>query len=238
MKVDKQRLAEFKKRRDENSDWYGPGFEGFLNAAGARRVDPALYLGDFDRARLKAIAQEDSGFSDSDVMWAILWWGGMDRRNALRLADQERDREAKGLEPKVSDIVKRLRRGSLRRDAAYDELRELNKSNGLGPAFFTKLIYFAGKAHDGYIMDQWVARSVNFLFNEQIVKMNGNTVASSNTSKTYEKFCKKIKWLADDSEISPEQAEMRLFSPTWDKGADTWRNYHREQTDNRKKTSG
>ena len=42
---------------------------------------------------------------------------------------------------------------------------------GMGPPFYTKLIYFLGD-HSGLILDQWTARSINKLCDEQVIKLN------------------------------------------------------------------
>ena len=55
---------------------------------------------------------------------------------------------------------------NLCRVGAYKQFHRLvneKKLTHMGPAYFTKLIYFLGSKQNGYIMDQWTARSMNLL---------------------------------------------------------------------------
>ena len=64
------------------------------------------------------------------------------------------------------EIVGDMLEVNLCRDEAYEKFHSLVKSRNLtnmGPAYFTKLIYFLEPKHNGYIMDQWTARSMNLL---------------------------------------------------------------------------
>ena len=71
-------------------------------------------------------------------------------------------------------IVKDLRAGTLSRQEAYARFRQFragNSGSGMGPAYYTKLIFFARPRADndscgtvGYIMDQWTSLSINLLF--------------------------------------------------------------------------
>lgn len=176
------------------------------------------------RERLKEIAKDTVRYAPRDVMWAILWWGGMGRNNAYTMVEKN----AAGA---IADVVQDLRKG-LGRKAAYQAFLDLQKcSIGLGPAFFTKLIFFAGKDHDGYIMDQWVARSINLLFGEVVIMdgVNGTVVSKNNTSGHYDEFCNCIEALRDDKLRTGEDVEMALFSPSIAGNVGTWRAYLKEQ---------
>ena len=62
------------------------------------------------------------------------------------------------------------------------------KMKGLGPAFYTKLIYFLGD-QTGLIMDQWTAKSVNKLCGYKCVKLENNkTVSKKNDVNVYKQY--------------------------------------------------
>jgi hypothetical protein len=102
-----------------------------------------------------------------------------------------------------------------------------NRLPGLGPAFFTKLIIFMRAIEDGYVMDQWVAKSINLLVGMNIVEMAGETVSLKNTSEKYEQFCLAIDRLSETLGISPDATEQALFS-IGGKRAGEWRKYVRD----------
>ena len=87
------------------------------------------------RSFLKQLSVTEA-VSDRDVLWTILAWGGMRRDAARRLADHE---------GRWIEITGKLRRDGLDRRASYrmcfDAVTEI-KSGGIGPAYFTKLIFF------------------------------------------------------------------------------------------------
>tara|TARA_R110002072_G_scaffold294249_1_gene464223 strand:+ start:218 stop:655 length:438 start_codon:yes stop_codon:yes gene_type:complete len=95
------------------------------------------------RASLKHLAALDS-VTDRDVLWAILAWGGMRRDAARRLSKNEN---------RWVEIVSALRRGGYDRRSSYEICAtavNTIKAGGIGPAYFTKLIFFANPRHDGY----------------------------------------------------------------------------------------
>lgn len=154
----------------------------------------------------------------------VLAWGGMRRDHGANcLIDFE----------KWQSIVRDLRAGSLNRQDAYKyfmELRLAGQLKGMGPAFFTKLIFFGGKSHDGYIMDQWTARSANALLDTSLVDLNkvGSAayVSDRNDDHIYEKFCCMIEELTREVEFTndPKVTEETIFS-NGGKNKGAWRTY-------------
>ena len=84
---------------------------------------------------------------------------------------------------------------------------------GVGPAFYTKLIYFLGD-HEGLIMDQWTAKSVNMLCNDKIVKLDSSGyVSKRNKETTYIKFIEILKKLQIELAMdSLSEIEALIFS--------------------------
>lgn len=125
----------------------------------------------------------------------------------------------------IKRLLEEVRKGVLTPREAYD-LFASTPVKGLGPAYFTKLLYFfragadKGQPVDRYVMDKWTAKSINLLTGEHIVRVNkdGN-VEASNTGENYEAFCREIDRLADvlnarglQRQHSGEDVEQMLFS--------------------------
>ena len=149
---------------------------------------------------------------------AILAWGGMRVNNGEMFLKKSK------LWIEAADNVKngniRDRKEAFR---LFSELRLNNKLPGLGIAYYTKLICFLNPCLNGYIMDQWTSKSINFLTGENLVTFSGIRVNDNNSYETYEKFCVSIEKLANKLKCDPIQAEERIFSKGRKKGA--WRTY-------------
>lgn len=124
----------------------------------------------------------------------------------------------------IASLLTRLRRGRMTRRESYDLFAEA-AIPGLGPAYFTKLLYFfcgeAGSPADRYIMDKWTSRSINLLTNQHVVRMDtAGYVASQNTGENYEYFCTEVDRLADvlnkqrvgRPSLTSDEVEQMIFS--------------------------
>lgn len=167
---------------------------------------------------------------------SILAWGGMNRKHGEKLFSTDF---------LWLETAEKIRKGELDRKDAYREfelLKSKNKIPGMGPAYFTKLIFFLmpARSNRGYIMDQWTSASVNLLSDKKMVLtymyklINKKSkdkyyeiVLNTNTSDNYEKFCVFVELVANKLEIRPDQAEQMMFSKGRGEGA--WRNYLIEQ---------
>lgn len=106
----------------------------------------------------------------STVCAGILAWGGMRMANRDRLLSTD----------EWLPVAEKVRGGGLDRGMVYeafDLLYQGGRLKGLGPAYFTKLIYFltprqAANRHYAYIMDQWAACSINLLIGRNVVLMD------------------------------------------------------------------
>lgn len=151
----------------------------------------------------------DQRVSDRDLLWGILAWGKM-RIDAARRLDKYEDSWIK--------VIRSLRRENLTRMDSYSLCSETvsrNPSGGIGPAYYTKLIFFANPRHDGYIMDQWTSRSVNLLVsgNPIVAMRTPNHVSPANTAETYETYCRIVETLSKLLiDKNPEETELCLFS--------------------------
>lgn len=158
--------------------------------------------------------QSDPNFRTLDLCVGIFAWGGMQRGHGKSLFKNRED---------WLEVAEKIRLGdsSLNLIDAYDEFARLQKSKripGMGPAFFTKLIYFLAsrlpQIQVGYIMDQWAGYSINLLTGKRIVRFEHSltimdskesekidvendikvtsTVSNKNTGADYKRFCDSI----------------------------------------------
>lgn len=179
----------------------------------------------------------EAEISTTDLSAAILVWGGVRDNNGALLVKGGRE---------WIQVGERIRAGEYTRAQAYDKFRQLKKNEdmkGMGPAYFTKLIYFlmpdSGANPKGYIMDQWLACSINLLFGQATVKVNENvmwqsaqnirvnsTVSDENTGQDYETFCRAIEyvWGKMGAGWTPDAVELALMSKGG-KRPERWRKY-------------
>lgn len=147
-------------------------------------------------------------------------WGGQFGKNTARALGVCLSRREE-----FSGCCLACRRGHLlgKRGDAYELFRALAIS-GLGPSFFTKVLYFfsPAEAHT-HIMDQWTAKSMILLTQDRkLVLMSkdgirGSSPTSRNTPGNYETFCSAVDALSSarevvEAKVTRESIEERLFS--------------------------
>ena len=160
------------------------------------------------------------GKSTNDRLLAICAWGGMKVGHGRNMWAAKDDLE------RDDDLTRTLGAlPNLNRREAYTRFRTLRSANGLpgvGPAFFTKLIYFMGQG-DGYILDQWTGRSINLLFGPLVhlsPVAGGWRVTDGNSAIHYERYCRCVERLAEMLTANdPSEVESALFAPG------PWRDY-------------
>jgi hypothetical protein len=196
------------------------------------RVDPSPsklahdLLDDTPVNRTHLLNMQSSPMPTAQFCVSIFAWGGMRTSNGKHLF---------GLHMKPwLDVAQQLRDGALSRVKGYDAfvaLRNTKSLAGLGPAYFTKLLYFLPPpAQKGYIMDQWLGLSINLLTGQEIVKLNesitwewkpkqvsprfDSLVSDFNDGAGYEMFCNKIERLSVKMGFgwTPELTELALIS--------------------------
>jgi hypothetical protein len=183
------------------------------------------------RADLFAIV-EDSNVDTLSCCISILAWGGMNRKYGA---------EALSMYYNWIHVAEDIRKGLLDRGQAYEKfasLREKSLIRGMGPAYFTKLIFFLSPntLQRGFIMDQWTSTSVNLLFDRKIIETqlqktrqkNGKFklsefVTDKNTKENYLNFCKCVELIATRLSKDPATIEEMLFSEG--RGKINWRKY-------------
>ncbi|MGF6758099.1 hypothetical protein P3T16_005520 [Paraburkholderia sp. GAS42] len=122
-----------------------------------------------------------------------------------------------------------LKAGGYTRQQAYD-LFATDPIPGLGPSFFTKLVYFfRSDAAVGYIMDQWSGKSINLITGQHLVRISGDAPTSSNTGENYDSYCRVVEFLAAQEDCTGDELEQRLFSQNglYGRQRGAWRNHVR-----------
>ena len=198
-----------------------------------KAVDPSLSILDHGKLspelvnRKSLLAMQSNPLMPTEAFCvSIFAWGGMRVSNGKHLF-------GKSMHPWL-DVAKQLRNGTLNRKDGYNAFINLRKDkslSGLGPAYFTKLLYFLPPPKsNGYIMDQWLGLSINLLTGSDIVKLNesityewkpptvipnfNSWVCDHNTADGFEKFCKAIEDLSKlmGPPWTPELVELALIS--------------------------
>jgi hypothetical protein len=223
-------------------DLGGKSWRVFTN--GLDGIDPDSFepadtdKGKIRRSEIFALAADDR-IGTPTVCAAVFAWGGMNMTYHKELFNQA---DAKWLV-----VVDQLRHAECSRQQAYDHLRGIRANGalkGLGPAFYTKLIYFLTRrdredVHQGYIMDQWAACSINLLVGKPIVHLNCSMTAAKDRKPTtydfivsdlnsglqYEAFCVAMDALvALNPDYSPDMIDRALLGNGKNKKEiSTWR---------------
>jgi hypothetical protein len=211
--------------------WEGKAPGPWLHAVGynstsVEALEPRKKL---KRGDVDDIVRRES-VSDADASVLVFAWGGMTVKNAKSVINSK---------DHWLGIVAELRRGRITYLDAYERFYEQSRKGhmpGCGPAYYTKLIFFFTKHLDerGFIMDQWLGRSINLLADREIVlftrdrrkmPLKQRYVSKGNSTAIYAEFCKAISDLARlrveaiaDIRGEQESIEMRLFSEGRGKG--------------------
>lgn len=242
MKLNLAHYSKFKTTKANNSAWLGfsplSWFNWIKSNAGLKFEN--INISDLPSSKVSRKELFDMAKNpDIDTLIcciSILAWGGMNRKHGLSLIENYAE---------WIHVAENIRQGTLSREDAYDAfsaLRKESKLPGMGPAYFTKLIFFLASQDKqvGYIMDQWTATSANLLFDEKVVitqlqkseSKHGKSklievVTDKNTKHNYDKFCKCVELIAADLSFTPSLVEEMMFSEGRKKGE--WRNYLVEQ---------
>jgi hypothetical protein len=179
-----------------------------------------------DRKTLRAYCRQND-VSDLETLVAVMAWGGMSVRNG-RLALRA---------PRATmEVVRQIRHSILDRADDYDRFYRARREGsmiGIGPAYYTKLLFFIRPKPDSYILDQWTARSIHVLTGSRefprVARLPGNQarVSDSITPQGYEKYCRIVDVIASHAgpmKWTGADVEERLFSEGG-RAPKPWREY-------------
>lgn len=170
----------------------------------------------------------DKNNSDEECIASVMSWGGQRVGHGRMIFDAKND-QYRPIDA-IAPIVASMRAGKETRTSAYEKFHQLRldkKLKGMGIAYYTKLIYFCDPKHDGYILDQWLAKSVNLLSTNPLVEITKyGYVTDKNDAQRYGQFCEVIDHIADatGNNKTPDQIETAMFSHGGRKKGD-WRRY-------------
>lgn len=181
----------------------------------------------------------------TELCVSIFAWGGMNVGHGRRLLGNPA-----GPWISIADRIRENKVDRVQAYAAFAELRKIkNAMSGLGPAYFTKLIYFLSPSRSafqlGYIMDQWLGCSINLLTGKRVVNLDhsfkwlyrkgaltytiDSIVSDANLPEDYESFCRAIEIISDrlGQPWTPELTELALISNGAEKRRPShpWRTY-------------
>ena len=125
-----------------------------------------------------------------DIVVNILAWGGMSYVNG---------RKALSCWNNWEPVCQGLLDGELNNIKAYDAFFDAHHSEimfGVGPAYYTKLIFFLGNG-EGLIMDQWTSKSINLIHEENIIRLTSGYVSKFADSNTYKRYIQSVGELSE-----------------------------------------
>lgn len=156
-----------------------------------------------DRTRLISLAREAS---PEKFFLSVMAWGGMKIGHGAS-AWSERE------------VWRAPLQAALRGDAPRRDLYArfaAKPVGGMRAAYFTKLIHFATARSAepvGYIMDQWIAKSVNLICRRDVVALDpAGYVTPANDDRIYEQFCQIVDAIAAELGVAGAEAEERIYS--------------------------
>ena len=113
----------------------------------------------------------------------------------------------------VNERIDMIKGNQLNRAQVYDLFCLNDSIPGLGPAYFTKILFFFSPEPNCYIMDQWTTKPVILLTNENVIRHTSQGPTNYNNGVNYEFFCRFIDYLIEPlGVINGNEVEQRLFS--------------------------
>ena len=225
---------EFRRDREERAPKSGSGWFSSLNLdVSLRPPGVEHYTSKPNRKELFDLVAD--GRQDTVAVCAsIMAWGGMRADHGRKLFTEQKSWRA------AAEEIRFTGKTRIKAYSILSQQRALGHLPGMGPAYFTKLIFFLrGRdvADPGYIMDQWTGCSINLLTgNPSLVLMEATyrwagptqlrsdfRVSDQNCPTHYERFCKALDEVAIRVALDPIDAELLLMSEG--RGRGSWRNY-------------
>lgn len=219
----------------DHGRWKGKAAAGWLRSVNLRdrlvpETDVNVCTTAQDRKTLRAYCRQND-VSDLETFVAVMAWGGMSVRNGRLALRAPRT---------MMELVRQIRHSILDRADDYARFYRARREGsmiGIGPAYYTKLLFFIRPKQDSYILDQWTARSIHVLTGSckfpRVAKLPGNQarVSDSITPQQYEKYCRIVDIIAGHAgpmRWTGADVEERLFSEGG-RAPKPWREYVKKQ---------
>jgi hypothetical protein len=109
-------------------------------------------------------------------------------------------------------LLHRLKSSEYSRAVDFDYC--LGRINGVGIAYFTKLLFFFRPVPDAYILDQWTAKGIVFLCAPTSpirLDRSGHAPAPNTRGLEYDNFCQCLEQYAVPMGWTADQVEMAIF---------------------------
>ncbi|MFV3291579.1 hypothetical protein ACNFBR_22935 [Pseudomonas sp. NY11955] len=187
------------------------------------------------RSALRAL-WADPSVSVESCFLSTMAWGGMQRGNGRRIWAARANCLA------VCADVRAGKHTPASGFQAFSTLRDTKSLPGMGPAYFTKILFFAAPSQNAYILDQWTARSMHLLSGQgayPAVRKDYTSAAKAQklkapqalrvivddkvTAVDYVDYCNNVNGLAATLGWPAHQVEERLFS-SGGRAPHPWRN--------------
>jgi hypothetical protein len=222
---------------EDHGRWRGKSALNWLRSVNLRDQIVAETEGDFCSTELDRKALRDYCYpksaSEIESFVAVMAWGEMSIRNG---------RHALRLKRKVLDLVHEIRDSNSDRAADYERFYEARARKdgslkGIGPAYYTKLLFFLRPDQKSYILDQWTAKSIHVLTGScdfpkvQRLQKDQTRVSDAVTPEDYEKYCRILDVIAGHAQPlgwTGSDVEERMFSQGGHEPK-PWREYVRRQ---------
>ncbi|MEV1023019.1 hypothetical protein [Streptomyces sp. NPDC050264] len=185
-----------------NSDWWPPELDDCPTVAGRTRVD---------RSTVFAVARHsDTVEGRRHLLTAALIWGtGTKAQSVARRARIFQDSSLQDIDARLETVL-----GVLREKGAVEAYYAFNNDHRikfLGPAFFTKVLYFTGHEQPTgpwrpLILDSVVARAIRSANPDE--KWHG----SGWTTPDYTRYLSFVHDQARQADVLPDQIEVALFA--------------------------
>jgi hypothetical protein len=179
------------------------------------------------RENLREICRDNSKHVLAAYICTMAWGAQGTFQTVANARDAWAHRDA------IATKLLKLRSGNLSRVDAYNLFAGTNAVSGLGPAYFTKLLFFFSPSKSNYIMDQWTTKSMILLTGDiTLVQMSPGNHAGptgSNDGETYKRFCEAIDCLAAELKLAGDKTEELIFSAGGNnRKAGRWRRHVRD----------
>lgn len=137
------------------------------------------------------LAQKQAGINGDellDIVVNIFAWGGMAYRHGRKAL-----RCWENWMPICAALVDGM--DHLTAYQGFYQAQHNGKMVGIGPAYYTKLIFFLGNG-DGLIMDQWTSKSINLLHEDNLIRLDSGYVSRFAGSDDYKRYNECVSELA------------------------------------------
>jgi hypothetical protein len=202
----------------DHGGWEGKSATDWLRSVNLRGQVVAETEGNFCSKELDRKALRDychpKNASDIESFVAVMAWGEMSIRNGRHALRPPR---------RILELVHEIRASTADRATDYERFYKARTPKdgslkGVGPAYYTKLLFFLRSDQMSYILDQWTAKSIHVLTGScefpKVLRLPKNQarVSDAVTPEDYEKYCRIVDVIARHMGCAGSAVEECMFS--------------------------